>query len=145
MDPRNIKAIFETDFGTMEYALKRSGYLKTGRDYAAADWGAFAKDLGESFFDHVVATGVAKTLIGHPPRKLLNTLKWSPEHPLPLRTVQDLIVIGVGRVRNNCVHSEKFVGGPEGQWDRDLTLVREAHAVLKAAIEAATQAKIIAA
>ena len=42
---------------------------------------------------------------------------------------------GVCRVRNSYIHGEKFTGGPEGQWDRDTTLIMEAHAVLKEAMD----------
>ena len=61
-------------------------------------------------------------------------MEWSPEKPTPLTNVHELVVQGVCRVRNSYVHGEKFTGGPDHQWDRDLTLITEAHAVLRAAL-----------
>lgn len=118
----------------MEFALKRSGYLKAGREDAQADWEAYAKELGSAFFDKVVADGIAKTLITEPPRKLLaEELQWEPVKPEPLKNVSELIVKGMCRVRNSYVHGEKFVSA--GQWQRDAQLVRDALAVLVAAAE----------
>lgn len=125
---------FARMFGQMEHALKRSGYLKADRIDAQADWAAYAKSLGGPFFDMVVAEGIAKTLIGAPPRKLLaEGLEWSPERPAPLKTVAELMIEGVCRVRNSYIHGEKFVA--TGQWERDGQLVREAFAVLMLAAE----------
>lgn len=135
--PENIYttgADFARMFGRMEHALKRSGYLKADRKDAQADWAAYAKSLGAPFFDMVVANGIAKTLIGEPPRKLLaDGLEWGPEHPAPLKNVAELIIEGVCRVRNSLIHGEKFVA--TGQWERDGQLVRDAFAVLIAAAE----------
>ena len=133
-NPNDVARAFAADYGQAEYALKRSGYLRKGKDVAEADWDAFARDLGAGFFKSVVDKQIAKTLIGEPPRRLLATLQWSPEIPLPLTNVHDLIVQGVCRVRNSYHHGEKFVGGPEGQFERDKTLVGEAHRVLREAI-----------
>jgi hypothetical protein len=133
-NPHEAARAFTTDFGQVEYALKRSGYLRKGKDVAEADWNAFARDLGGDFFKAVVEKQIATTLIGVPPRRLLADLQWSPENPAPLTNVHDLIIQGVCRVRNSYHHGEKFVGGPEGQFDRDKTLVEEAHAVLNEAI-----------
>jgi hypothetical protein len=44
----------------------RLSYLRKDKEVAEADWDLFAKDLGRAFFEHVVATEIAKTLIGHP-------------------------------------------------------------------------------
>jgi hypothetical protein len=133
-NPYQAARAFATEFGQAEYALKRSGYLRKGKDLAEADWDAFARDLGADFFSAVVAKGNAKTLIGEPPRRLLSSMQWSPEKPVRLTNVHELIIQGVCRVRNSFLHGEKFTGGPEGQWFRDTTLVREAHVVLKEAI-----------
>ena len=125
---------FAADFRQMEYALKRSGYLRKGSKVAEADWDLFANSLGTDFFEHIVSTGIAKSLIGQPPRQLLADMQWSPPSPTPLANVTQLLVNGVCRVRNSYIHGEKFTGGPEGQWERDATLVAEAHAVLKEAM-----------
>lgn len=137
-NPYKAADAFASDFRQMEYALKRSNYVRKNRKSAQADWDRFAQDLGKFFFDHVMAEGIAKTLIGHPPRQLLTNLQWSPENPAPLVNVAQLFTIGVCRVRNSYFHGEKFTGGPRGQWERDTLLIREAHAVLNEAFPFAT-------
>lgn len=107
---------------------------RSGSGVAEADWDAFARDLGPDFFAAIVDKGIAKTLIGEPPRRLMNDLQWAPEIPIPFTNVRELIVQGVCRVRNSYLHGEKFRGGPDGQWERDVNLIREAHAVLDEAI-----------
>jgi hypothetical protein len=133
-DPREAAKAFTTEYGLAEYALKRSGYLRKGKRVAEADWHAFARDLGPNFLKSIMDKQIAKTLIGVPPRRLLANLQWAPDTPAPLTNVHDLIVQSVCRVRNSYPHGEKFVDGPEGQFDRDKVLVEEAHAVFKEAI-----------
>jgi len=129
---RTAKA-FADDFGAMEYVLKRSGFIRMNKEVAIADWDLFAQSLGTGFFEHVVGQGIATTLIGDPPQRLLANMKWSPRTKDPLTNVAQLIVNGVCRVRNNYFHGEKFTGGPDWQWERDAALVTEAHLVLKSA------------
>lgn len=132
-NPHAAGMAFAADYAGIEYALKRSGYLRKNKAVAEADWDRFAQTLGKAFFDHVVAAGIATTLIGQPPRRLLQDMQWAPPNPAPLANVHELIVNGVCRVRNSYMHGEKFTGGPEGQWERDLALINEAHAVLEEA------------
>jgi hypothetical protein len=134
LSPYQIANAFAADFRSAEYALKRSGHLRKGKKVAEADWQGFAQELGEAFFHQIQASGIAKTLIDHPPRQLLATLDWSPSNRPPLANVTELIVNGVCRVRNSYIHGEKFTGGPDNQWERDVLLVEEAHAVLRDAI-----------
>lgn len=131
--PHVIASAFAKDFGNAEYAMKRSGYLRQNKKVAEASWEALAVVLGPEFFASVVSSGIAKTLISQPPRQLLANMQWSPPGP-PLANVAQLIVNGVCRVRNSYIHGEKFTGGPEGQWERDMTLIVEAHAVLREAL-----------
>lgn len=133
-NPYDAAFAFARAFGQTEYTLKRSGRLRKKKEIAEADWDSFASDLGPDFFAAMVERQIAKTLIGNPPRRLMRNMRWSPDEPEPLRNVHELIVNGVCRVRNSYIHGEKFIGGPEGQWERDLILVNEAHAVLNAAI-----------
>lgn len=133
-NPYQHAEAFAADFRFMEYALKRSGYMRKGKKVAEADWAGFAQDLGLAFFEYIHGSGIAATLINHPPRQLLATLDWSPPNPPPLVNVAELIVNGVCRVRNSYIHGEKFSGGPDNQWERDVLLIIEAHAVLKEAI-----------
>lgn len=125
---------FARKFGDAEYALKRSGRMRVNKETAEADWDAFARDLGQEFFAAVVDNGIAKTLIGEPARRLKNDLVWAPEIPVPLTNVHELIIQGVCRARNNYLHGEKFRGGRDGQWERDVALIEEAHPVLLAAL-----------
>ena len=115
VNPYRAAEAFATDFRQMEYVLKRNGYLRKDKEVAEADWDLFAKNLGTAFFEHVVAIEIAKTLIAHPPRRLLANMQWSPPSPTPLTNVTQLIINGVCRVRNSYIHGEKFTGGPEGQ------------------------------
>ncbi len=131
VDPFKAARLFAADYRHMEYTLKRSDFLRTDKKVAEADWDLLAKSLGPAFFEQIVETRIAETLINIPPRRLLANMQWSPPHPTPLKNVAQLIVNGVCRVRNNYIHGEKFTGGPEGQWDRDTILIVEAHAVLK--------------
>ncbi len=140
VNPYEAAEAFVTDFRQMEYVLKRNGYLRKNKEVAEADWDLFAKGLGTKFFERVVATEIAKTLIGHPPRRLLANMQWSPPNPAPLTNVAELVINGVCRVRNSYIHGEKFTGGPEGQWERDATLIAEAHMVLKDAMDFASRA-----
>lgn len=133
-NPHEIARAFALDFGHAEYALKRSRYLRKNKETAEADWDSFARDLGADFFANVVAKGMAKSLIGDPPRRLMADMVWSPDKTSPLTNVHQLMIEGVCRVRNSLLHGEKFKGGPEGQWARDRTLITEAHAVLNEAI-----------
>ncbi|WP_041527318.1 hypothetical protein [Paracoccus aminophilus] len=133
-NPHDAAQAFANEFGNAEYALKRSGLIRGNRETAEADWDAFARDLGPEFFAAVVDNSIAKTLIGEPPRRLMNDLVWAPRIPTPLTNVHELIIQGVCRVRNSYLHGEKFRGGPDGQWERDVTLIKEAHAVLQAAL-----------
>lgn len=133
-NPYEIARAFALDFGRAEYTLKRSKYLRKDKEIAEADWESFARDLGADFFNDVVGNGIAKTLIGNPPRRLMADMQWSPEKTSPLTNVHQLMIEGVCRVRNSLLHGEKFTGGPEGQWARDRTLIIEAHTFLNEAI-----------
>lgn len=130
----DVAAEFARLFGQYEHSLKRNGFQKKKSKVAEADWEAYAAALSEDFFEHVNKSDIARTLIDHPPRKLMADLTWLPEKPFALTSVDDLFVRGVCRVRNSYIHGEKFVGGPDGEnWERDGTLVFEALAVLKEA------------
>jgi hypothetical protein len=135
INPYKAAEAFGNFFGETEYALKRSGYKRKERQVAEVDWQLFANKLGAAFFNHIVEQEIAKTLIGHPPWKLQANMQWSPPSPLRLTNVEELVIKGVCRVRNSYIHGEKFRGGPEGQWERDLKLIKEAHAVLKEAMK----------
>ncbi len=128
-----IKLEFLELFGNLEQEIKRKGYLRNRPD-AQANWHKFAQNfLGDIFFSQVNEKGIADTLISEPPRKLMaEGLQWIPETPNSLSNTEELIIIGVCRIRNNFFHGEKFVGEPSlDNWERDIVLVTEALAVLK--------------
>jgi hypothetical protein len=134
-DPYEAARMLKALFGAFEYGLKRSGHLVKGCEDARADWSSFAKTLGPEFFDRVVSDRIAETLITDPPRKQLREgLKWQRRGDGPLKNIDELFTIGVCRVRNSLIHGEKFVGGQDGQWDRDCKLVCEALEVLQLAL-----------
>jgi hypothetical protein len=135
-----LKAEFLETFRNAEYTLKRSGFNKPVSDRMEADWDGLANALGTTFFQLVVKNGTAITLIGNPPRKHIldpvsGNATWNPKTTAPLKNVQELIVMGVCRVRNNFFHGEKFIGGDPGDWLRGETLLSEALSVLKFALE----------
>jgi hypothetical protein len=133
MNPYHDARELEDLYGRFEHALKRSDHLKKGRPDAQADWDSFAKKLGGQFFEEVVSSGIADTLLNDPPRKLMaEGLSWQPKQPPRLTSVVELFVLGVCRVRHSYVHYEKFVSDRD-QWDRDATLVHEALEVLRLA------------
>lgn len=120
-------------FGRVEHQLKRSGFLKQDRKVAEADWRAFAKQLGNDFFERIKAGDLAPMLMNDGPRRLLaENLEWEKENAKPFENAEDLIQRGVCRVRNSLVHGEKFIGSPDQQ-TRDETLVRESMRVLEEA------------
>lgn len=97
-NPNLAATKFAADFGAMEDAMKRSpNYRRKNKAIAEADWDLFAKDLGQEFFEHIVKSGVAKTLIGEPPRRLLADMQWAPPNPAALSNVAQLLVNGVCR------------------------------------------------
>lgn len=66
---------------------QKVGYLRKDKEFAEADWDEFAKKLGTEFFQHIVKSGIAITLVGDPPRRLLANMEWSPEKTEPLTNV----------------------------------------------------------
>lgn len=115
-----------------EHALKRAGFVNPNDRRASANWGEFAKALGEDFFVEVRDSGEAPTLIAEPPRILMReTMTFEPPEPEPITDVVDLFRRGICMVRNNHLHGEKFINEPG--LGRDAALVREALAVLERA------------
>lgn len=128
MNPYDDARRLEELYRRFEHALKRSGHLKKGRPDAQADWGSFAKKLGEEFFEEVASTGAANTLLNDPPRKLMaEDLNWRRKRA-NLTNVVELFVQGVCQVRHSYVHGEKFVS--DGNYERDAALVHEALHIL---------------
>jgi hypothetical protein len=145
--PRNALPFF-VFFARFDYALKRAGYLKEGRQ-AEASWDKFAKDLGEPFLKAVDASGKARELLAEPPRKQVvksGHLDWEPAKPIK-EVVQ--LFVSIRRVRNNLFHGGKFpslgtlcVAVPDrDDRDRGEQLINQAQKVLEMALEKCPKVK----
>lgn len=122
-------------YARIEGELKRVGNTKRGRKLAEADWGPLAESLGEEFFHFVRDSKLADTLVGEPPRRLMNQgLEWQPAFSPPIENVLDLFTRGICQVRHNLAHGEKFDVTGSG-WDRDIALVTQALWTLERALE----------
>ncbi|MDD4859860.1 MAG: hypothetical protein PHR56_06620 [Dehalococcoidales bacterium] len=138
-------------FSRFEYALKRSGYIKTSDDtraegltcdgiscyrgYVTADWRKFGTAIKASFAENrnPILLDAINLLFEYPPYKqVLNThkeLDWrEPEYKK--RDLQSLIQI-VKTVRNNLFHGGKYPTMPVQDPSRDVELVRNCIVVLK--------------
>lgn len=118
-----------------EYALKESGYGKSGKnDEAEVDWDNFTNNsLKAVFLEKIRNDGVAPTILEKPASKQIikdQSLAWKDS--VPPTSVQDLMG-AVRRIRNNLVH-----GGKSGDKDSDRNdaLVSEAIEVLLEALRA---------
>ncbi|RLK44973.1 hypothetical protein [Cupriavidus plantarum] len=130
-------------FSRFECAMKRSGkYAKGDEQWVNPRWPLFADDLGADFFDEVVNSGHAETLIARPPNTQAiladGTLGWKVNPPV--KNTRELID-AVRKVRDNLLHGGKYrddgYGKPamvEGS-ERDETLLRESLNVLAMALE----------
>jgi hypothetical protein len=130
---------FFLTFTRCEFALKENGYVLPDRNGGVkADWDCFSDELeAVGFFDEIVESGRAATLISRPPkRQILNDglLDWRTI-PSALNTRQ--LFEGIRRVRNNLVH-----GGKSGDPDRDpenhnrgRDLIAQAQWVLEQALD----------
>lgn len=120
-------------FARFEYALKETGFGRTGRNKeVSADWDSFAVSLGKNFFETICDNHVAKMIFVKPPSKQIiadNRLSW--EVSVPPKNVQELLR-DVRRVRNNLVHGGKH--GDEDH-DRNKELIVDGIAVLLEALK----------
>ncbi|MBK8458711.1 MAG: hypothetical protein IPL47_17570 [Phyllobacteriaceae bacterium] len=93
------------------------------------DWNRYAKEcLSGKFYDEVISTSIAETIITNPPSKQVcwgHSLDWKKNIKSPSNS-QELIG-AVCRIRNNLFH-----GGKSGDVDHDRNdnLVREGIQVL---------------
>lgn len=128
-------------YARVEGELKRAGNTKRGRKLAEADWVPLAGSLGEEVFHFVRDSHMADTLVGEPPRRLMNQgLEWHPTFSPPIESVLDLFVRGICQVRHNLAHGEKFNVTGSG-WDRDIALVTQALWTLERVIEKSPHSK----
>jgi hypothetical protein len=122
-------------YGRVEHALTQSGFLQKKPSRAKADWKKFADALGEEFFANVRKSQISETLLRTPPEVFANLGdKTDWEGVAPIGNVQMLFLNGVCQVRHNLIHGNKFIGSEKDR-ERDVTLVREALAVLQLAVQ----------
>ncbi|MDD0976908.1 hypothetical protein [Pseudomonas fontis] len=132
-------------FSRFECALKRSADYAAPGDNAKvnANWDAFAKDLGNGFFEEVKAQGLAPELLHSPPKLQVvlpngGGLGWR-EPPAVNNSVE--LFLAIRRARNNLVHGAKYRDRATGRVDpvdgseRDERLLDQALAVLGLALE----------
>ena len=122
--PENITVTFFATFARFEYSLLRCDYFRAGRGKIAwADWGKLENDLGVKFFNDVLKSGKASTLIDDPPKTLLvqnNSVAFGPS-PEPVKDTKRLIK-AAQQVRNNLFHGNKMYAADRG---RDVRLLSE--------------------
>lgn len=105
---------FIATFVRFEFALKENGYC-TGSGAARVEWSCVANGLGSRFYENVVASQMARTILLNPPKKQIaqyQMLDWQTQSPP--NNVSELLE-AVRRVRNNQFH-----GGKSGHPDDDL-------------------------
>lgn len=100
----------------LEYALKACGYTRSQGKRVEVDWDRFVnQQLGQVFFERVMNSSKADTLINNPPSKQVLNEQGQVEFQKAAQVlnVHDLFVM-VRRVRNNLFH-----GGKSGDADHD--------------------------
>ncbi len=123
-------------FSRFEYALKRSGFLRTRNGAAQADWDCYANSLKGRFADaqNPYFRQAITFLKQRPPRKQVvnesGSLGWAD-------SIQDMsesdekFLLRLARViRNNLFHGGKFPTGPVDDDARNRDLIKAGIAVL---------------
>jgi hypothetical protein len=128
-------------FSRLEYALKRSGFLKRNKPVAEVDWDRFGRNI-QGVFSQVSSDSVAKAIQyyeAHPPRKQLQVngvMQW--DNPLKHRDGEGQLVYlcrAIGVVRNNLFHGGKFPQLLMSDYSRDEELLNHAKELLFSLIE----------
>jgi len=127
-------------FSRFEYALKRTGYLKTPDGLAEASWDKFADELEGQFatlstpeFKHS-----QRFLCDHPPKRQwveARVLRWQ-ETPRNGKSDEKYTLRLVRNVRNNLFHGGKYPtpDGPVSEPGRDRDLLRACVEILRACL-----------
>jgi hypothetical protein len=142
-----LAAQFFREFSRMEYALKATHYLRTGRNRdAQADWVTFGDKINDSLMnskDDKVKRAVRYMLDSPPKKQVVNSgsLEWE-DTPPTASTEAAKVLLSVCRVRNNLFHGGKFNGkwfdpGRSGPLiEHSLTLLRASRTFEKDVTEA---------
>jgi hypothetical protein len=124
-------------FSVFEAALKRAGFLRTGRNNAAEpDWNRFAREI-EGRFAEASVTGLAEAkeeLRRISPRRQVvrdGKLGWEPVEQKS--ESDDAFTIRLMRTaRNNLFHGGKYPDGPINEIARNRKILRAALTILDA-------------
>lgn len=145
---RDLLLEFVYEFSRFEYLLKRSGYLRGEKTWAAPDWDSFSNVMdgrfGESGQDVGKLGESIQYLLDHPPLKQVNKegrLAWLKQSQRPGKSLEALLFEMVRTVRNNLFHGGKFIEGPVEDPARDEDLLRHCLVVLMAAKRNAPELK----
>ncbi len=127
-------------FSRFEYALKRAGYLRAGRDAEPiVRWPRFARamerryetdDHSENFRSH------AQYLLDEPPQRQIvqdGQLAWKPLSFEPNDSDVWRLIIAIRAVRNNLLHGERFTD--DGDPERDQVLISTSLFVIDAFLD----------
>jgi hypothetical protein len=142
-EDREMAWYFFVFFSRMEYALKRSAYLKKTKprdDRAEPDWDRFAnahaKEFSPNSSEEVEAA--VKFFRIAPPRKQVNNsgvLEWSePQSKHSSESLLRWVLRAVCTVRNNLFHGGKFPGESVEDPSRDRNLLKHSICILEAAL-----------
>jgi hypothetical protein len=145
----NLSIKFFILFSRFEYALKRSGYIKTREDKTAeADWDSFAEKHKEIIVEsnyHEKLNEAFNYLKENPPKKQIVLQQTDNDNPNQKLTWQkddyngkfDLkrALVLVRRIRNNLFHGGKFSSGYEEDISRDKKLLRFGMIILEECLE----------
>jgi len=135
---------FFREFARCEYCLKAVGLRVPNKEYPIADWGALAEEVQDVFntppSDQV--DEAIKYYLTWPPKKQVlkdDLLDWKdvkPDH----KSLAELVLRLVCRVRNNLFHGGKF----NGHWfepQRSDELLRHGLSILRTVVEAHPKVK----
>jgi len=126
-------------FSVFECALKREGFLRTGRnDAAEADWTRFAKDIEfQSVRKPELDAAVEELRTLAPRRQVVRNyrLAWESLGQRQDEGTEEFALRLVKTVRNNLFHGGKYPDGPVSEISRDRKILRSALTILDACYE----------
>ncbi len=138
---RDLVLDFFWKFSVFECALKREGFLKTGRNNGAEpDWDRFGGEV-QGRFAQVAARGfaeaVAKLKLLAPQRQVVrgDRLGWAPIVQGPGESEAAHVLRLLKTARNNLFHGGKYPDGPIAEVARDRDILRSALAILDGCYE----------
>ena len=123
---------FMATFVRLEFALKENGYCAQSR-WSNVQWDKVANELGSTFYETVVSSTKAETILQHPPKKQIaqhQILQWE-EQAAPTNVSE--LLEAVRRIRNNQFHGGKSGHPDDAPEDRQRRekLIAEAQWVIE--------------